>query len=77
MSAAMQANRGKTAPAHQLRQQPLRDLRQIFRQGRDVLRADPWRGAPIGEPEQDRLAVIEEYADGLQTIIKKDRDGLH
>lgn len=39
-----------------------------------------WAGlieeAPIGEPDQDRLTIIEEYADGLRAIIKRDRDGL-
>lgn len=32
--------------------------------------------APIGQPEQERLAIVEEYADDLRAIIKKDRDGL-
>ena len=38
-----------------------------------------WAGAiekaPVGEPEQDRLAVVKDYADDLRASIKKDRDG--
>jgi hypothetical protein len=38
-----------------------------------------WAGAvedaPIGEPESDRLAIVEKYADDPRAIIKKDRDG--
>jgi hypothetical protein len=38
-----------------------------------------WAGsmedAPIGEPEADRMAIVEEYADDLRAIIKKDHDG--
>ncbi|RQH15697.1 MULTISPECIES: hypothetical protein [Bradyrhizobium] len=33
--------------------------------------------APIGEPEQERLAIVEEYADDQRAIIKKDRDGFN
>jgi len=31
--------------------------------------------APIGEPEQNRLAIVEEYTNDLRAIIKRDRDG--
>jgi hypothetical protein len=31
--------------------------------------------APIGEPEADRLAIVEEYADDLRVILKRERDG--
>ncbi|MBR0972314.1 hypothetical protein [Bradyrhizobium japonicum] len=33
--------------------------------------------APIGEPEQERLAIVEEYADDQRAIIKKDRDAFN
>ena len=32
--------------------------------------------APLGEPEQERLDIIREYADGLRVVIKKDGEGL-
>lgn len=32
--------------------------------------------APIGEPEQDRLSISEEYADDLRATIKKGSGGL-
>jgi hypothetical protein len=38
--------------------------------------ADPVEKAPIGEPEQDRLNIISEYADNFRAIIKKDREDL-
>jgi hypothetical protein len=33
--------------------------------------------APIGEPGQERLAIVEEYADDLRAIINKDLEGLN
>jgi hypothetical protein len=39
MSAALQANRDETAPVRQLRQESHQNLQQIFRQGREFLRA--------------------------------------
>jgi hypothetical protein len=39
--------------------------------------AGPVEEAPVGEPEQDRLNIIKEYANGLRAIIKKDREDLH
>ena len=32
--------------------------------------------APIGEPERDRLSIVQEYADDLRAIVRKDRDSL-
>ena len=32
--------------------------------------------APIGEPEQDRLAIVKGYADVLRATIEKDRNVL-
>ena len=40
-----------------------------------------WSGvielAPIGEPEQERLSVINEYANDLRAVIREDSDSYH